>query len=221
MSPVTRRQFLVRAGVLATLSQVPALLKSSGLLAQARALEGDVVRDTINGLVAFVVPGPDDYSRAQGEWSTTPGGLAADATDFLIESLDGYLPQPDPPGAANDDTVPLSSGVATLLNAVALQVNPLASAGLFLSPFARLRFSDKGEVFRRLEALDLGDAIAPQPFTAASGNLRFIAGALLEFAAFGTYTERTPVGWGLSGYPGVADGWDDFRGYWGGRRRAT
>lgn len=210
---VSRRQFLTRAGALAALSQVPALVEASGLLPQARAIERDVVKDTINGLVAFVVPGPDAYSRAQGEWSTRPGGIDADATAFLIASLDGYLP-------FEGDTIPLSAGVATLLNALAVTVNPLASAGVFLSPFARLRFSDKAEVFRRLEALDLGDAIAPEPFTAASGNLRFIAGALLEFVAFGTYSERTPVGWRLSGYPGVADGWDDFKGYWGGQRKA-
>jgi hypothetical protein len=217
---ITRRQFLTRAGALAALSQIPAALKASGLLPQAQALELDVVHDTINGLVAFVVPGTDAYSRAQGEWSTTPGGIDAGTTAFLIESLDGYLPQPDLPGLANDDTVSLSAGVATLLNTLALQVNPLASAGMFLSPFARLRFTDKAEVFRRLEALDLGDAVAPEPFTAASGNLRFVAGALFEFAAYGTYTEISPIGWQLSGYPGVADGWDAFKGYWGGRRRA-
>lgn len=217
---ITRRTFLGAAGALAAIAQVPSLVRAAGLLPQARALEADVVRDTLNGLVAFVVPGPDAYSRAQGEWSTQPGGIAAGATQFLIDSLDGYLPQPDLPGVANDDTVALSAGVATLLNAVALSVSPLASAGPFLSPFARLRFTDKAEVFRRLEAADVGDAVAPQPFTAASGNLRFVAGALLEFAAFGSYAEISPIGWELSAYPGVADGWDELKGYWGGRRSA-
>lgn len=217
---ITRRQFLTRASALAALSQVPSILKATGLLPQARAIEPDVVRDTVNGLVAFVVPGNDEYSRAQGEWSTQPGGIAAGTTDFMFESIDGFLPQPDLPGAPNDETVPLSAGIATLLNALALQVNPLASAGLFLSPFARLRFTDKAEVFRRLEALDLRDATAPEPLTSASGSIRFVAGALLEFVAFGTYSELSPVGWQLSGYPGVADGWDEYRGYWGGRRKA-
>lgn len=231
MSTVSRRGFLARAGALAALSQVPSLLRRQGLLPEARAVEPDVVRDTFNGLVAFVVPGPDPYSRAQGEWSTTPGGIAAGATGFLVENLDGYLPRPDDP-AANDDTVPLSAAVATLLNALAVAVKPAASAGAFLSPFARLRSSDKAEVFRRMEALELGDGDLPEPFTASSGNLRFVAGALLEFAAYGSYGEWAvfdpgtrrlagrPVGWDLSGYPGVVDGWDELLGYYGGHRRA-
>ena len=33
----------------------------------------DLVVDTFNGLVAFVVPGPDAYSVAQGESTTEPG----------------------------------------------------------------------------------------------------------------------------------------------------
>ena len=231
---IDRRQFLRRAGLtgaLLTLTQVPAILRGAGLLDEARGLEGDVVVDTFNGLVAFVVPGPDDYSRAQGEWSTTAGGIAAGGTAFLVESLDGFLPQPDVP-APNDETVTLSAGVATLLNNLALQVNPLASAGVFLSPFARLRSSDKAEVFRRMEALDLGDAGLPEPFTSSSGNLRFVAGALLEFAAFGSYGEwavfdadeqrltDTPVGWQLTGFEGPGDGWDELRGYYRGRQRA-
>jgi hypothetical protein len=225
----SRRRFLGMAGALAVVAQVPAILRAEGWLPAARAVEPDVVRDTVNGLVAFVVPGPDDHSRAQGEWSPTAGGLDAGGTDFLIASLDGFVPRPDVP-VPNDDTVPLSAAVATLLNALALQVSPVATAGAFLSPFARLRFSDKGEVFRRIEALDLGDAEMPQPFTSSSGNLRFVGGALLEFAAFGTYSEwhafdaergdvvRRPVGWELTRYPGVVDGWADLRGWYQGRR---
>lgn len=216
------------AGALLTLGRIPGVLANSDLLGNANdgnAPSSDVVRDTINGLVAFVVPGADAYSQAQGQASTTKGGLDAGATDFLIESLDGYVPQPDGP-SSNDDTVPLSASVAMLLNGLALQVNPAATAGAFLSPFARLTFAEKAEVFRRMESLDMGDADLPQPFTQASGNMRFIAGALLEFAAFGSYVEwhafdestRTvsgkPVGWELSGYTGPRDGWDEFIGYY-------
>lgn len=231
---MNRREFLQRAGMagaLLTLGRIPGVLANSGLFANADGATpgADVVRDTINGLVAFVVPGADAYSQAQGHASLTKGGLEARATDFLIESLDGYVPQPDFPGASNDDTAPLSAAVATLLNGLALQVNPLATAGGFMSPFSRLSFAEKAEVFRRMEELDMGDADLPQPFTQSSGNMRFIAGALLEFAAFGTYTEwanfnaetrnveGTPVGWELSGYDGPADGWPEFIGYYGGR----
>lgn len=226
---MNRREFLQRAGMagaLLTLGRIPGVLANTGIFGDSASPEPDVVRDTINGLVAFVVPGADAYSQAQGQASLTKGGLDARATDFLIESLDGYVPQPDSPGAANDDTVPLSASVAMLLNGLSLQVNPAATAGAFLSPFARLSFSEKAEVFRRMESLDMGDADLPQPFTQASGNMRFIAGALLEFAAFGTYVEwhafdaatrsvpSTPVGWELSGYTGPRDGWDEFIGYY-------
>jgi hypothetical protein len=231
---LTRRQFLQRAGAasaaLAAIAQVPSILQGRGLLAEAAALEPDVVRDTLNGLVAFVVPGQDEYSKAQGETSPSAGGLDARCTDFLIESLDGYVPAPDVP-FPNDSTVPLSAAVATFLNDLALQVNPLAAGGSFLSPFARLSFAEKGEAFRRMEALDLGDADLPEPFTSSSGNLRFVAGALLEFAAFGSYSEwavfdgeglrARPVGWELTGYEGPGDGWDELLGYYQDRREVS
>jgi hypothetical protein len=62
--------------------------------------------------------------------------------------------------------------------------------------------------------------------------LRSLVGVLPALVAFLAYSEagvfdhatRTlhgrPVGWTLSGYEGVADGRDDFRGYFENRRRA-
>jgi hypothetical protein len=59
-----------------------------------------------------------------------------------------------------------------------------------------------------------------------------LGGLLPAIAAFISYSEfgvlqpggtelaRRPVGWDLTGYEGVADGRDAFRGYLGGRRRA-
>jgi hypothetical protein len=59
-----------------------------------------------------------------------------------------------------------------------------------------------------------------------------LGGALPFFVAFTTYSEvgvfdpvkRTlsgaPVGWRISNYEGVADGRDDFQGYFQNRRRA-
>ena len=64
--------------------------------------------------------------------------------------------------------------------------------------------------------------------------MRFLSAALVHFTAFGIYSEWStqtgrgevsarPVGWDLAGFtPGemaTADGWDEFRGYWKGRRQ--
>lgn len=134
----------------------------------------------------------------------------------------------------NDETLPLSLVVALLLNVVATQVNPLAVNGPFLSPFARLTLAEKAAAFELLEGPDadllaLLDAGLPEPLRSSiSGLLRFLAGALLEFSAFGSYNEwgvydgaargltERPVGWQLSGYQpdGVVDGWADFIGYY-------
>jgi hypothetical protein len=132
-------------------------------------------------------------------------------------------------------TLPLSLVVAMLLNLVATQVNPLAVTGSLLSPFARLTFQEKAEVFELIEGTDadlvaLLDTGLPEPLKGTlSGLLRFVGGALLEFAGFGAYNEfavfhpvartvtREPVGWALSGYEGVSDGWDEFLGYYQGR----
>src|SRR5207249_11637086 len=65
-SSVTRRQFLVRCGVLAALAEVPGLLALSKW-SPAHAESPDLVRDSLNGLVAFVLPGDDPFSVAQGQ----------------------------------------------------------------------------------------------------------------------------------------------------------
>ena len=54
--------------------------------------ETDVVRDTLNGLLAFVVPGPDAYSVAQGSSDDDPGGVEAGVMDVLIRTLDLSAP---------------------------------------------------------------------------------------------------------------------------------
>lgn len=287
---VSRRAFLARVGVLGaaaagagglvlrtdagseplvTLQAGPALDDS------LRRLLAELSRDTLNGLTAFVVPGSDRYSRVQGTPRSEPGALQAGGTDFLIESLDNYVPFPDSVAqpvvaalqtalsdldiplvgglldllplvdtlddalrallASPTETIPLSLVVALLLNLVATQVNPLAVSGVLLSPFARLRFAEKAAAFSLIEGPDADlvaalDTQLPEPLRASvSGVLRFVGGALLEFPAFGTYGEwavfdpatRTvrsrPVGWQLTGYGGVSDGWDDFDGYYQGR----
>jgi hypothetical protein len=207
----TRRAFVVQAGlVVSALAPLPGVLGRVGWLEDAQAADSDVVSETFNGLVAFVVPGPDAYSVAQGESTAEPGGIDAGATPALIAGLN--FAQWFNPTAAE--------AVATLLNGVALAVNPNAASGSFSSPFANLTFAEKAAVFAVLE----GDAqFAP---------LRSLVGSLLALVAFLSYSEvgvfdpvtRTlvgqPVGWTLSSYDGVAEGRDEFRGYFENRRRA-
>ncbi|RJQ81496.1 hypothetical protein D5S17_04655 [Pseudonocardiaceae bacterium YIM PH 21723] len=277
--PWARRALLARLGVLGAVLSVESLLPPG--LAAARPLDllrpalSTLARDTLNGLVAFVVPGQDEYSRAQGTPSASPGGLQAKGTDFLIEALDNFVPFPDQiarplaaafaSGAAdlplpavlhgpsdqqvstvdkalrsllqNDETVPLSLVIALLLNLVGSQVNPLSLHGAFASPFSRLSFADKARTFQLIEGGDANlvatlDAGLPQPLRQSlSGLLKFVGGALLEFCAFGVFSEwavydkknrqltARPVGWQLSGYQpaGPVEGWDELRGYYQGR----
>jgi hypothetical protein len=213
---LSRRTLLARAGVAgaaAAFAQLPGFLARQGWLEQALATEADVARDTFNGLVAFVVPGPDEYSKAQGQSSRTPGGIAARGTDGTIELLDGFMGTPAGP------SLPSSKLVAGLLNGYALQVNSSASSGVFLSPFARLKFAEKIEVFRRFEAGTEGS------------ELRFVSGTLISAVAFMCYGEwgaydfearrltGTPVGWKTMHYAGVTEGFDELAGYFEGRRR--
>lgn len=203
---LTRHAFVGRiVGLAAALAPLPAVLDRKGWLEDARAADGvDPVVDTLNGLVAFVVPGPDAYSVAQGESTTEPGGIDAFATPALIQGLDFAQP-----GA--------SANVAALLNGIALAVG--AGAGPFASPFASLSFAQKGAVFQILE----GDpSFAP---------LRSLVGTLPGLVAFLAYSEvgvfdpatrtlaGTPVGWAISSYDGVADGRDELIGYFEDRRK--
>jgi hypothetical protein len=101
-----------------------------------------------------------------------------------------------------------------------LVVNPGAASGSFASPFANLWFAEKATVFAILE---INPQFAP---------LRSVVGTLPGLVAFLSYSEvgvfdpgtRTlvgqPIGWTLSSYEGVAEGRDEFRGYFEHRRRA-
>lgn len=192
----------------AALVQVPARLDAQNLTVRSDD-DAALVRDTLNGLVAFIVPGPDAYSLVQGVATWEPGGIAAQITDSLIAALD-QIQLPPPPFTT------FSQLVATILNSAAQQVGALPNLIGFPSPFARLLFLQKVAVFAALEA---------QP------ELAPLAGALPSLVAFLCYSEagvfdpqtRTlkdrPVGWTISSYSGVADGRDEFRGYFQNRRR--
>lgn len=208
------------------------------------ALEAKATAFLIDSLDNYV-PLPDQLSVSLGNALADglgdvelplPGGIGGLLSSVDLISLDDAVLQL----LRNDETLPLSLVIALLLNAVATQVNPASVNGLFLSPFARLRFAEKAEVFRQFEEpnaalVEALDSNLPEPLQhTASGMLQFVAGALLEFSAIGTYCEwstfdpdsrwvtEPPVGWALSGYdPGVMDGWDEFKGYYQGRRKVS
>jgi len=139
----------------------------------------------------------------------------------------------------NDQAIPLSLPFALMLNFLATSVNPAAANGQFLSPFARLSWKEKAAAFEMLERPDpdlvamIDDNLSEPMRGTVSGLLRFAAGALIEFAGFGSYGEygvfdgasrtvkKRPVGWELSRYQPGIDGWDEFKGYYQGRKKAS
>jgi hypothetical protein len=201
---LSRRSFIRQAGLTAAamaLLPVPEVLSGRGWIQPAEAAEPDLVHHTYNGLLAFVVPGTDPYSVEQDV-----------ITEVLIASMDRAVPfRPN-----------FSVELAGILNIVAQEVNPSAS-GTFSAPFANLSFPEKVKVFELLEG---GLIPGLQPFAA-------LAGVLPQFVAFLVYSEAgvfdpntrtltgTPLGWDLSKYEGVADGRDEFKGYYQDRRKVT
>jgi hypothetical protein len=168
--------------------------------------ETDIVRDTLNGLLAFVVPGPDTYSVAQGSSDDDPGGVEAGVMEVLIRTLDlsaPFLPH-------------FSATVAGILNDLAQKVNPSA-AGSLSSPFSRLSFAEKVAVFQMMDGTD---------------SLKSLAGVLPAFVAYLCYSDAgvfdpttgaltgKPVGWTISNYTGTADGREECSGYFAGRSGA-
>ena len=156
------------AGV-AVLDHLPHALRLQGWLEDAYAATPNVVQQTMNGLVAFIVPGRDRYSRAQGTKSQTRGGIEAGTTPVLMRTLDRFLPGP----------LPLSATAATILNEFAAQVDPASRNGTFASPFANLSFAKKARVFQTIESLPAESA----------GSIRFLAGNLPDLVAFLAYSE--------------------------------
>jgi hypothetical protein len=203
------------------LAQVVPIAQRAGLLDEALAAESDVTLDTLQGIVAFFLPGNDEYSKAQGEFTGEPGAVAADTARQLQQDVDEFVPASVVPGQ-NAQPLPASGAVASLFNGYALRVNPAASNGAFLSPFARLSFKEKAEVFRLLEA---------EPLFAGT-EFAFVAGIAPGFVGFLAFSEaavydRTtkklsarPVGWTLSKYGGPAEGHAEFKGYYQGRTSA-
>lgn len=199
---------LTRRAFVAQLSAALVAFEGSRLLGpwagRVSAAAPPPVVDSFSALVAFVVPGSDSYSVAQGVSTPEPGGVDAGIIDHLIESFD--LASPTPPSFPST-----SAFVAYVLDQFAFAV----SGGQ--SGFAGLSYGDKMTVFFLMEQ---DPQAAP------------LAQAVITLAAFASYSEAgvfdpatrtltgTPVGWELTGYPGVSDGRDEFVGYYRGRRTA-
>src|SRR6266581_1624126 len=96
---ISRRGFLGNMALVTaalTLSRATDLLTSRGWAQAAETATPDLLHDTFNGLLAFIVPGPDDYSVAQGVSTIELGGVDEDVVDILIATLDEttpFLPQ--------------------------------------------------------------------------------------------------------------------------------
>jgi hypothetical protein len=209
---LSRRELLGSATLFAggaILVGLPEALRIRGWLEDADAAGPSVVEETTNGLVAFVVPGRDRYSIAQGARSAKAGGIEAGATPAVIETLDRFLPS----------NPSLSATVATILNEVATTVRGASRRGKFGAAFANLTFAEKARVFQTIEGSE-------------AGSFRFLFGNLPDLVAFLAYSEagvfdgrrgrlrRRPLGWSLTRYGGTTDGHAEFRGYLGGRRAA-
>lgn len=243
--------------------------------AQAAQASPGLTLDTLSGVVAFVCPGDDAYSVHQGVSLAEPGGVAAEAHVLLAEVLNTYFPVPElvafliealqtelaavplPDGLdgltwidgllETDGHVPLAPVVAVLVNLLAVQVDPASVAGPFLTPFPRLTWANKAEVWRRFESdlpnlFTVGHPGSRLPLVSdilallstLGGLLRFTSGAVLEIATFASYSEHAvfdpttrtltgrPVGWDLADYPPTEPvaGWDEFIGYYQGRTTA-
>lgn len=203
-----RRIFLQGTGLAAAAAS---LLQGSALVAtltrNAHAASPDLVHDSLSGLLAFIVPGPDPYSVAQGVSTVEPGGVGAGVIEVLVRTLDltvPFVPQ-------------FSATVVSILEGLANAVHP-APPGAFVSMFARLAFAEKAAVFQIMDGTE---------------SLISLGGVLPAFVAYLCYSDAgvfdpvprrltgMPVGWTISNYSGTADGRDEFRGYLGHRRSAT
>lgn len=209
---ISRRALIRRGAVLAAaLTALPAVLAERGLVPPAAAASDPLTFETFEALVAFVLPGDDPFSLAQGEHHPGPGAVAGGTSRVAIATLDAIQPG-----------VPVSATVAALLNEGALAIAPTASRGGFAAPFARLSFGEKAQVFARLES-------DPRIRGTALENAAHLLPGLVATLALGeagVFDRETrtltgqPVGWQITGYTGPSDGEPELVGYWRRHRRA-
>jgi hypothetical protein len=206
----------------AVLAGVPSAAALAGLSAgtagtAAAAPADDYIAQAFKALAAYVVPGNDPYSAQQGLTAPRPGGVAAGTDVMLEESYDRAIGIAVAPSLQIN--APGALGFALVLEIFARGRYPAQLAGPFLHPFANLTHPRKAQVLADIDTEQLIEDSA----------IGYAFGTLITLAAFGCYGERgvydpatrtlrgRPVGWDLSSYDGVSDGWPEFRGYWEGR----
>jgi hypothetical protein len=126
---LSRRQFLARIGVLGAATaaaqlpgfRLPAGAQPIGDLLEAlvdggRPLFQTLAADTISGLCAMIVPGPDTYSEIQDLTDDRPGAVDAGTPAFMLDALDKFFPLPDTQAQA------LAQALATGLSDVPIRV---------------------------------------------------------------------------------------------------
>lgn len=150
---ITRRRFTNNAiGTACAAATLPML--SEAALAQStnpsrierlQAMFNLLARDTLAGVSAFAVPGPDLYSVWQGVSTFERGGLAARNDAFLAFMFDNYLPLPPP----------LGGSLATALG------NPLRGLSLPLGDGTALNLgSALTELLNTVDSLPLATLVA-------------------------------------------------------------
>lgn len=212
-SATTRRRFLTGAA-----AGTGALLMTGA--APPTASAATFLDDTFNGVASFVVPGNDRYSRHQRVSTSTLGGVDAQAGRAVQKTVDAAIPLVIGEGEL---AAPGALGIALLLESLAISRNPLSVIGPFSSPFANLTFTKKRQVLQDLDQSPLLNR----------SSIEFAANAVITLAALGAYSEVAkydprskalrgrPIGWDLSQYGGVSDGWPEFIGYYQDRTEVT
>lgn len=200
---LTRRAFVAQLSAALVAVQGTSLVASVAKARPAGAMAPPNVVDAMNSLLAFVVPGSDSYSVAQGVSTPDPGGVDAGVVDTLIDTLNLASPTPPPSATTSEFIVDL--------------LDQFASGVFGGSNFAELLYWQKMVLFEIMEANPLAGPLV---------------GAIIPLAANVAYSEAgvfdpvtrtltgTPQGWDLTGYPGVSDGRDEFVGYYRGRKNA-
>lgn len=188
---------------------------------EAEAASDDYVDQAYNGVAAYVLPGDDAYSTKQGLTRTGGGGVAAASGDNLKDTYDHALAiAVAPPFGVN---APGAGGFALLLDIFTKGRYPFAPNKPYQHPFANLKHAQKALV---LADLDREPLLRQLPVGFGFGTFITLA-ALAAYSEFGVFDQKTkqltgtPIGWELSKYGGVSDGWPELVGYWAGRRSVT
>lgn len=193
----------------------------------------EYTRATFHALTDSLLP-----SFSQGNYSSGSYGSARSdqgVHDYIIYGLDHYISIQE---QLFHKTIPLSKPTAMLLDASADQLvnaNLLHAAAKSYFPgggmFSCLSRTNRLRVLTALENIELDLYSLPSPYQNNAGLIQYMTDALNRLAMFGYYSEWPAYGstrlyppsyrrleyfppvWEQVGYPGVAYGYRDFRGF--------